>query len=520
MRFQGTASARDGVVVARGYGLKVYVERGHLVVHDGVGRQRNTQRFSRAARELGRLIVLGHSGFVTLDAIRWLHDVGAGFVQLDADGQLLAASASRGPDLAALRRVQALAATGPAGIDIARDLLLAKVGGQRALLEELPAGAQSAEALDETLELIGQAQQLGELLIAEARAANFYWEAWSSLPIPFPEQQATRLPDHWRTFGQRASMLTSGPRLATNPSGAILNYLYALLEAETIFACHAVGIDPGVGIFHTDQRGRASMALDAMEAARPTVDAYVLALLTQRTLSTRDFVETRHGSCRLHPRMTMRLAGTCAAWREQIAPIVERVAHRLVQHSTSPLPRLTPLTRSNWKAAWDQRRPDRIRRHARAGALTLPETCQDCGASLASTRHRYCERCRSARWQRDAERGRQNAAQTLAALRSEQRDPGHGGRAAKLRGSKNATHQRAIQAWAGERPDPSVFAGAIMPGLRAVSIAELASATGLSEHYCSLIRLGKRVPHPRHWELLRGVATHGTASNKRAARND
>jgi hypothetical protein len=29
--------------------------------------------------------------------------------------------------------------------------------------------------------------------------------------------------------------------LARNPAGAILGYRYALLEAETILACHAVG---------------------------------------------------------------------------------------------------------------------------------------------------------------------------------------------------------------------------------------------------------------------------------------
>jgi hypothetical protein len=31
-------------------------------------------------------------------------------------------------------------------------------------------------------------------------------------------------------------------------------------------------------------------------------------------------------------------------------------------------------------------------------------------------------------------------------------------------------------------------------------------ATGLSEHYCSLIRLGKAVPHARHWEAFREAA--------------
>jgi hypothetical protein len=88
----------------------------------------------------------------------------------------------------------------------------------------------------------------------------------------------------------------------------------------------------------------------------------------------------------------------------------------------------------------------------------------------------------------------------LEELRAEGRDPGHGGRAAELRGSKNRAHQRAVQKWTGKQGDPEAFAAEILPALREATIAQLVAATGLSEHYCSLIRLGKRVPHPRHWE--------------------
>jgi hypothetical protein len=93
----------------------------------------------------------------------------------------------------------------------------------------------------------------------------------------------------------------------------------------------------------------------------------------------------------------------------------------------------------------------------------------------------------------------------LAQLRAQGNDPAHGGRAAQIRGRKNAAHQAAVRDWKGERPDPAVFQREILPVLRGVSIGELVAATGLSEHYCSLIRLGKRVPHARHWEGLRRV---------------
>jgi CRISPR-associated endonuclease Cas1 len=510
MQTQASAAER-GIVVAHGYGIKIHVYRRHLIVEDGIGRSRRTRRFHRASAKLNRLVLIGHTGYVTLDALRWLRDVNAALVHIDADGRLLTTSVASGSGLASLRRAQALAAGGPDGIEIARELLAAKVSGQRALLDELPGGSVSIEPVERAHGEVERATSIGTLLGAEAQAASAYWQAWSSLTVPLVARDAAKLPEHWLTFGQRASLLTGGPRLASNPPNAILNYLYALLEAETILACHAVGLDPSLGIFHTDQRDRASLAFDAMEAVRPAVDAYLLALLTQRTLSVRDFAETRQGACRMTQRLAASLAETSTAWRDQIAPVVERVAHTLAGHATAPVPRFTPLTRSNWKAAWDERAPNRRERIKSGSTLELAATCRDCGVELPSRRHRYCGDCRLQRWAADASRGRQIAGQVLASLRAEQRDPGHGGRAAELRGAKNRAHQRAVRDWTGERADSGVFANEILPSLRALPIARLAEATGLSDHYCSLIRLGKRTPHPRHWEALRRVGFPGKA---------
>jgi CRISP-associated protein Cas1 len=504
MQSQPTPAANSDIVVARGYGVKIYVHHRHLVITDGIGRDRQTRRLHRTVK-LRRLVLIGRSGYITLDALRLLHDTGAALLHLDTNGELIAASVANGPDLAALRRAQALAATGPAGVEIARGILATKIEGQRALLDELPGGSDAVEPVEWALREIEHAEDLPRLLAAEAHAAAAYWQAWSQLPIPFPPAETRKLPEHWTVFGQRASLITGGPRLATNPAGGILNYLYALLEAETIFACHALGLDPGLGVFHTDQRDRASLALDAMEAARPAVDAYVLALLTQRTASRREFVETRQGTCRITPRLAAELADTCPAWRQQVASVVEWVAHTLAEHSPARLPLRTPLTRSNWKQAWDQRAPDRRRRRSRAEFVALPNTCRDCGAPLPDRRRRYCDEHRAERFAEQGPAARERAARVLAQLRAEQRDPAHGGRAAQIRGRKNAQHQAAVRAWKGERLDPAIFTSEILPGLRCIAIPELAAATGLSEHYCSLIRLGKRVPHTRHWDRLRDL---------------
>jgi hypothetical protein len=312
------------------------------------------------------------------------------------------------------------------------------------------------------------------------------------------------MPGHWLAFGQRHSPLTSSPRLAANPANAILNYLYALLEVETTLALHTVGVDPLLGLFHTDKASRPSLTLDVMEPVRPVVDAYVLALLRERTLRPSDFAETRRGACRILTELATTLTQTIDTWRRHIAPIAEQVAHTFASASDNPRPAATPLTGNRRAAAWAQRRAPRP-----AKALppaVMANACRECGIPLSDRRRRYCDACRRERFvEQGAEVGRENAAKVLTQLRAQGNDPAHGGEAARRRGAKNAVHQRALREWvAGAAPefDKARFAEEIQPRLRAVPVADVVAATGLSAHYCSLIRLGKRTPHRRHWPTL------------------
>jgi CRISPR-associated endonuclease Cas1 len=516
MHAQPTEPPDSDICVAHGYGLKLYVHRGHLIVHDGIGRDRRTRRYHRATFRLRRLVLIGHTGYVTLDALRWLRDIGAALVHIDADGQLITTSTMAGPGQAALRRAQALGTTSPTGLEIARGLLHAKVQGQASLLPELPGGPQAVQTIDRALSAIEQATDLVELVGAEAHAASAYWEAWSALPVPIGPRDPDRVPEHWQSFGQRHSMLANGPRLACNPPNAILNYLYALLEAEATIACQTVGLDPQLGIFHTDQRHRPSLALDAMEPVRPIVDAYVLAMLTQRTFARDEFAETRQGACRLTPKLSTRLSQASDTWRHHLGPVVEGIAHAFAASAERPLTIAAPLTRSQHQAAWNDRAPTRKRRQAVVSTPTLPNACRDCGTHLPDRRRHYCEPCRQQRWTKNASQGRDTAATVLARLRNEQQDPAHGGRAAHLRGTKNAAHQQAVHEWTGETPDPVKFRTEILDGIRDLPVATLVVATGLSEHYCSLIRLGKRVPHPRHWTAFAQIAQRSHSSESQA----
>ena len=64
----------------------------------------------------------------------------------------------------------------------------------------------------------------------------------------------------------------------------------------------------------------------------------------------------------------------------------------------------------------------------------------------------------------------------------------------------------------GEVFDPEHFRSEILPRLRSIRTIDLASLTGLSVPYCTQIKIGRRVPHPMHWDVLRNRVVAGEAT--------
>src|SRR5437667_4276053 len=114
---------RCGVVTVFGYGIQVRVDRGHLLVEDGIGCERKQSRFARVGHGLKSLVIIGSDGMVSLAALRWLADQDAAFVMLDRDGSVLATTGPVRPSDARLRRTQAIAGHTGNGLQIAQELI-------------------------------------------------------------------------------------------------------------------------------------------------------------------------------------------------------------------------------------------------------------------------------------------------------------------------------------------------------------------------------------------------------------
>ena len=288
---------RAGVLVVDGYGIALRVaSRGKLRVEDGIGRQRQSILLDRAGSGLERLVLIGHEGFCSLASLAWLRAIGAAFVQLGRDGQVLAHSVPFAYDGHPIRRAQALALTNGLDLAIARELIAGKLDSQRRILVRLGADLREFDRLRASIDT---ADSIERVRVIEANAAALYFPAFRNVRIRFRERDLARIPARWLRCDSRASLLTGAPRAATSPFNAMRSYLFACLESRLASRCShmAVTLRWAVCTQTSAIAEIACAALDAMEPVRADVDAFLLDLLEDRTFTARDFGELPNGIC-------------------------------------------------------------------------------------------------------------------------------------------------------------------------------------------------------------------------------
>jgi CRISPR-associated endonuclease Cas1 len=484
---------KQGVITLTGYGISVRVDRGHLILEDGIGTDRRQCRLPRVDHGLKRLVVIGSDGMVSLAALRWLADQNSSFAMLDRDGSVLAITGPVRSSDVKLRRAQALALENGTAFRTSRELIDRKLAGQEKIAIERLHDESTAFAIRKFRSGLAEVESIDAVRSIEAQAAQAYWSAWRALPIMFPRKDLPRVPDHWRTFGSRTSSLTGSPRLATNPVNAMLNYLYALLEAEARLAAATLGLDPGIGVLHVDTPYRDSLACDLMEPIRADVDAFVLDWLQREPLPRNLFFEQRDGNCRLMDSLASRLSQTAPNWARLVAPIAEWFAHEIGKSRTSA------------QRGLPARLTQRHRREVRGGdslpkgkALSKPKrVCRGCGKDIGN-RHMNCNHCvKELRVDDFAEYARLGR---LAALAPEPQ-------------AKRAETQRikARARWDWKPSDQpkwltsDFYTTKVQPSLVTVSSASIAKSLNVSYPYADHIRKG-RVPHQRHWQALAELA--------------
>lgn len=174
------------------------------------------------------------------------------------------------------RRHQIAALDNQLGVDAAKQIAAGKIRSQAANLRYL-ARRQEASIADELqqtgIDLLGYGDQLeratadtldevrNQMMGIEGYCAQRYWGVVGKL---FPPE-----------YGWHGRI----GRHATDPLNCLLNYGYGILYGEVQQALVIAGLEPYVGLLHTDRPGKPSLTLDLIEEFRaPIVDRTVIGL--------------------------------------------------------------------------------------------------------------------------------------------------------------------------------------------------------------------------------------------------
>lgn len=491
-----------GVAVVDGWGARVRVERGHLECADGLGEARRVRSYPRVGHGLCRVVVLATTGTVSLEALRWCEAVGLPLVVATDEGCQLATTPG-GMDDARLRRAQAAAGLSddhPCGVAVVVELLSAKLAGHGALARERFARADAAATIADLAAALREVETITEARQLEASAAAAYWSCWSGHPAAaarFARRDAARVPAHWLRYDSRRSGIgaMNGNRRADRPVNALLNYAYRLAEVEARSAAVRVGLDPGLGLLHLDERGRDSLALDLLEPVRPVVEAFTLDLLEQRTFTRSDFHEMPDGVVRVTAPLTHDLASALPRFAEALAPHAEATAHRFAELVKTAYRATTPLThkRSRDAAARVRARraaasSARLRMAAERSTTDQPALqlyrCPDCGGAVEDSRHVRCRACIAA-------------------------DPRQAPDVRSRRGRAIAARKASQAAWEAAGGSGQVSPDSweeIREGLASIPLARIMAAAGISKGFASQVRAGQYRPHVSTWPALAALA--------------
>lgn len=217
---------------------------------------------------------------VTTQALHAIMEQGAMVHYITSGGWLQGRVHGDGAALLHVRQAQFAHAQVQRGLEVARVLIADKIANVRTLLR------RNDDAMPDVL--LVQLKDLSDrsavaadrtaLLAVEAEAAKKAWAEYSQL---------------LGTTAQEFAMTGRTRRPPRDRTNALLGFAYALLLKDCVHAVVGAGLDPFLGVFHTPQAGRPSLALDLMEPFRPLVaDSVVLSLIRRGEVEPKGFAET------------------------------------------------------------------------------------------------------------------------------------------------------------------------------------------------------------------------------------
>ena len=288
-----------------GFGTSINVDKRKLIITNRL-KDTRLEFFPHKISHDG-IIIDGHTGNITFEAMRWLSKHNINLTLLNWNGQLLANVMPEQPKSGKLRVKQYqkyLDSTDR--FEIALKIVQTKVEHSMNLLEELSKFYESVDIVNirkatekEDLFLLGImknsenqdiSKSIKQLMTYEGRIARIYHE---NLTAIFHELNPKF------HFTGRKNKANSRNYDASDEINALLNYGYAILESEIRKMINSIGLDYSVGFLHEVNQSRTPLVYDIQELFRWLIDISVIQLLEEKKINKSNFIITENYHTRL-----------------------------------------------------------------------------------------------------------------------------------------------------------------------------------------------------------------------------
>jgi CRISPR-associated protein Cas1 len=288
-----------------GFGTSINVDKRKLII---TNRLKDTRlEFYPHKINHDGIIIDGHTGNITFEAMRWLSKHNINLTLLNWNGQLLANVMPEQPKSGKLRVKQYQKYLDDIDrFEIALKIVQCKVEQSLNLLEELSRFYESVNIVKirnsvekEDLLLLrimknSQKQDISksikQLMTYEGRIAGIYHDNLVKIFYElYPEFN----------FTGRKNKSNSRNYNASDEINALLNYGYAILESEIRKGINSVGLDYSIGFLHEINQSRTPLVYDVQELFRWLIDVSTIQLLEEKKIKKSDFIITENYHTRL-----------------------------------------------------------------------------------------------------------------------------------------------------------------------------------------------------------------------------
>jgi len=465
----------NGLLILHGYNAGLHVWNRQLVCKYGTADESSELALSKAdaSGTLRHIVILGGNGFITAQALRWLASLEVSLTMIENNGKVLLSLGRQNYPYATLARRQALAVYQDTGLQIARWLITEKMRGQA---ENLDGMSITSVPIRKEMKALQKSVSLQEIMFHEAMAAAHYWSELEGIRLSFVRKNQKRIPSRWLTLGKRFSPISKRAMHAATPGQAMLNYLYGVAESLCAIQLASVGLNPEVGIIHTDVDNRRSMALDLIETIRPGIDKLAFEYFRQQVFAKSDFWETDRGSVRLGLDVRKALIRNAFLVEKRALEYAIRLRDHL----------------SDFKTSLGRKRAIEVRN------LELILRCKYCGAPLPRSKSPIddrvlCNQCLQIRKEEVLSKGNATGFRWTESARTKHSQTSQARRLDVLEWEAQfpeADLQEIIQ------KERQRFIANIFPRLQSISVYQISQRVGISPRYASLVKRGLNVPHP------------------------